>query len=147
MGDLTVFFSHNSDEWGTPQDFFDILNNEFHFDIDVCASEKNHKCKCYFDKETNGLEQNWGGVIFCNPPYSQVALWAKKCYEESLRGVICVMLVPARTDTKWFHNYVYGKAELRFIKGRLRFIPDGRTKAAASPFPSVVCIYRNSLND
>ncbi len=130
-------FSHSSDEWATPQDLFDKLDEEFHFEIDVCATEENAKCAKYFTAESDGLKQNWGrSVIWCNPPYSDIKSWAKKCSEHN---GIAVMLVPSRTDTKWFHDYCYGKAELRFIKGRLHF--NGSKNSA--PFPSMLVIFRN----
>lgn len=132
-----TLFSHKSDEWETPQDFFMELNKEFHFVLDVCATHKNHKCPDYFTKEDDGLNQNWHGVTcWCNPPYSNIKDWAKKCSEHS--GTV-VMLVPARTDTKWFHEYCYNKpnVELRFIKGRLKF-----SGAGSAPFPSMLVIFK-----
>ena len=133
-----TLFSHKSDEWETPQDFFMKLNKEFHFVLDVCATRKNAKCPDFFTQEDNGLEKDWGKVtIWCNPPYSNIKDWAKKCSEH--RGT-AVMLVPARTDTKWFHEYCYNKpnVELRFIKGRLKFGGKG-----SAPFPSMLVIFRN----
>lgn len=135
---LDVMFSSKSDEWSTPQDLFDRLNAEFNFTLDPCANESNHKCDNYFTKEQDGLTKNWGGhTVFCNPPYGrQIGRWVRKCYEESEKSV-CAMLIPARTDTRWFHDYIYGKAEVRFIKGRLRF---GDSKTSA-PFPSMVVVF------
>lgn len=136
-----VMFSSKTDQWATPQDFFDKLNKEFNFNLDPCADETNHKCDTYFDKSKDGLKQNWGGCrVFCNPPYGRgIGKWVQKCYEESRKAdTLVVMLIPARTDTKWFHDYVYGKAEIRFVKGRLKF---GDSKNAA-PFPSMIVIYR-----
>lgn len=135
-----ALFSSKSDEWETPQDFFDKLNEEFNFDLDPCASDQNHKCARYFTKEDDGLRQDWGGCrVFCNPPYGRLMIrWARKCYEESRKpGTVVVMLAHARTDTRWFHEFCYGKAELRFIKGRLHF--GGADRA---PFPSMVAIYK-----
>ncbi len=133
--------SSNTPEWATPQSFFDELNREFAFTLDPCSTHENAKCKKHFTKEDDGLKQNWGGqVVFCNPPYGrELPKWVKKCYEES-RHADVVMLIPARTDTRWFHDYIYGKAEIRFIKGRLKF---GNAKQSA-PFPSMVVIYRAS---
>ena len=133
-----VMFSSKSDLWETPQDFFDNLDKEFHFTLDACALPKNAKCKRYYTPEDDGLIQPWNGVVWCNPPYSECAEWAKKCYEESQSGSTVVFLVPSRTDTKWFHQYIYPYAEIRFIKGRLKF---GNSKNSA-PFPSMVCIFR-----
>ena len=135
-----VMFSSLTDQWATPTDFFTKLNNEFNFTLDPCADEINHKCEKYYTKETNGLLQSWKGErVFCNPPYGrEIFKWAEKCYYEYMHGAqIIVLLVPARTDTKWFHKYVYEKAELRFIKGRLKF---GDSKNSA-PFPSLLAIY------
>jgi phage N-6-adenine-methyltransferase len=135
-----VMFSSKSDMWETPQDFFDKLNEEFHFTVDVCAIPENAKCEKFFSPENDGLKQEWEGVCWCNPPYGRkIGLWVEKAYLASTWGATVVMLLPARTDTKWFHEYIYNKAEIRFIKGRLKF---GNSKTAA-PFPSMVVIYRN----
>lgn len=135
-------FSSRTDEWETPQDFFDELNKEFNFDLDVCADDKNHKCDQYFTREQDGLKQSWDGhVVYCNPPYGrEIGDWVAKCFRE-VYAVSCkcaVMLLPARTDTKWFHNYIYNKAEIRFIRGRLKF---GGSKNSA-PFPSMIVVFR-----
>ena len=134
-----TLFSSDSAEWATPQDFYDKLNAEFHFTLDPCATPENAKCEKFYTKEQDGLAQDWTGeTVFCNPPYGrEISLWCEKCYNHSLNGGVAVMLVHARTDTCWFNDWVYGKAELRFIKGRLRF--SGKDRA---PFPSLVAIYR-----
>lgn len=136
-----VMYSSATDEWSTPDDFFKKLNDEFHFTLDPCATKANAKCAHFFDKEADGLNQDWGGeTVFCNPPYGRQATgkWLKKCYQESQKpGTVVVALVPARTDTKAFHDYVLGKAEMRFVRGRLKF---GGSQNSA-PFPSVVLIY------
>ncbi len=143
MGKLTKgLFSSNTDLWATPQDFFDKLNEEFHFNLDPCALPENAKCTKYFTPAEDGLKQNWGGCrVFCNPPYGRViGKWVKKCYEESQKpNTIVVMLIPARTDTSYFHDYIYHNADLRFIRGRLHF---NEAKQGA-PFPSMVVIFRN----
>ena len=129
-------FTSNTDLWETPQDFFDGLNKEFGFDLDVCALPENAKCERYFTPEKDGLDQEWKGTVWCNPPYGkQVGKWVEKAYKSNCT---VVMLLPARTDTKWFHDYIYRKAEIRFVKGRLKF---GGSKTPA-PFPSMVVIYR-----
>ena len=136
-----VMFSSATDNWSTPQDFFDKLNDEFHFTLDAAASPDNAKCTNYFTEEQDGLAQSWGGhTVWCNPPYCRkTGLWVKKAYEEHQRtGCTVVMLLPSRTDVRWFHDYILGKAEIRFIKGRLKF---GGNKNSA-PFPSIVVIYR-----
>ncbi|AJE12597.1 DNA N-6-adenine-methyltransferase [Clostridium botulinum] len=136
-----VMFSSETDLWATPQDFFDKLNKEFNFDLDPCATHENAKCSKYFTKEIDGLKQDWQGYkVFCNPPYGRVLKdWVKKCYEESLKpNTTVVMLIPARTDTKYFHEYIYHKVkEIRFVKGRLKF---GDAKNSA-PFPSMVVVF------
>ncbi len=137
-----LMFSSKTDNWATPQSFFDELNKEFGFNLDPCADDENHKCGKYFTIKENGLIQNWGGYrVFCNPPYGrEICKWVEKAYQESKKAntLIC-MLIPARTDTKYFHQYIYGKAEIRFIQGRLKF---GNRKNAA-PFPSMLVIYNN----
>ena len=143
MDDLNtkVLFSSKEEKWATPQDFFDKLNDEFHFTLDAAASPDNAKCTNYFTEEQDGLVQSWGGhTVWCNPPYCRkTGLWVKKAYEEHQRtGCTVVMLLPSRTDVRWFHDYILGKAEIRFIKGRLKF---GGNKNSA-PFPSIVVIYR-----
>lgn len=138
-----VMFSSKTDQWETPQDLFDELNNEFGFTLDPCADDNNHKCKKYFTKEIDGLSQCWKGEsVFCNPPYGrEIGSWVRKCYLHGKVGnCIAVMLIPARTDTRWFHEYIYNKknVEVRFLKGRLKF---GGSKNSA-PFPSMVVIFR-----
>lgn len=136
-----VVFSTGNAEWSTPQDFFDKLNEEFHFTLDPCATQFNHKCKKYYTQEDNGLMKDWRGErVFCNPPYGRKSTgeWVRKCYEESQHCEVVVMLIPARTDTKWFHQYIYNKSEIRFVKGRLKF---GGSENAA-PFPSMIVIFR-----
>jgi len=115
-------------EWNTPQDFFDELDQEFRFTLDVCAKEWNAKCSRYLDPETDGLKQSWSGTCWMNPPYGrEIEAWIRKAYEESRRGATVVCLLPARTDTDWFHNFCL-KAEIRWIRGRLWFRQeDGRT--------------------
>ena len=136
-----VMFSSATDMWATPQNFFDELNREFNFSLDACALPSNAKCEKFFTPEQDGLSQNWEGNVWCNPPYGRdVGNWVAKAYESAHSGTetVVVMLLPARTDTKWFHEYIYGKAEVRFVKGRLKF-GDG---ANSAPFPSMVVVFR-----
>ena len=131
-------------EWGTPQETFDMLNEEFNFTLDPCASHLNHKCTKYYTIEEDGLSMSWAGeCVFMNPPYgNDAAKWIAKAYFESQYAEIIVALLPARTDTRWFHDYVYHKSEIRFIKGRLKFVgPDGTTGTAT--FPSMIIVWRN----
>lgn len=140
-----IMFSSKKDDWETPQEVFDKLKEEFHFTLDPCADENNHKCKKYFTREQNGLLQDWKSeTVFCNPPYGRkIGLWVRKCYLHGKNGDgLAVMLIPARTDTKWFHEYIYNNknAEIRFLKGRLKF---GGSKNSA-PFPSMIVIFNES---
>ena len=134
-----VLFSFLSEEWPTPQWLFDELNEEFDFDLDLCATASNRKCLYWYDKEQDGLKQDLRGWrVWCNPPYGRsIGKWVEKCSKCDL----AVMLLPARTDTKWFHEFIYKKAEIRFIKGRLKF---GDSKNSA-PFPSMVVIFRKGF--
>lgn len=120
-----LMFSSKTCEWATPQDFFDRLNAEFKFTLDPCANVENHKCDKYYTKAEDGLIQDWSGeTVFCNPPYGrEIGRWVCKCFREVFYGKCpcVVMLLPARTDTRWFHDYIYNKAEIRFIPGRLKF--------------------------
>ena len=130
-------FTSNADQWETPQCFFNKLNEEFNFEIDVCADDTNAKCDKYFTEEVDGLNQEWTGTCWMNPPYGrQIGKWIKKAYESSLEGATVVCLIPARTDTKWWHEYCM-KGEIRLVKGRLKF---GGSKNSA-PFPSAVVVF------
>ena len=133
-------YSCRTDDWPTPQAFFDQLNREFKFTLDPCASAENAKCRWFFTREDDGLKQNWRSHrVFCNPPYGKTMRdWARKCYEASQGGALVALLAHARTDTRWFHDWVYGKAdEIRFVRGRLKF-GDGSQSA---PFPSLIAIF------
>lgn len=142
MADISVMYSHKSDEWSTPQAFYDRCNDEFGFDLDACATDENHKCDNYFTIEDDGLSQEWGGHrVWCNPPYSQIDKWvAKAFYETRNDNTLVALLIPSRTDTKYFHNYINNRAEIRFVKGRLKF-GDGKNSA---PFPSMLVIFRGA---
>lgn len=133
--DTKVMFSSQNEVWETPQSFFDELNQEFHFTLDPCAIKENAKCAHYFTEKENGLLQDWSGhTVFCNPPYgrNKTGAWVKKAFEESQKeNTIVVCLIPTRTDTKWFHEYIYQKAEVRFVRGRLKF-GGGKTFCAFS---------------
>ena len=129
-------YSSRSEEWGTPQALFDKLNAKYHFDLDVCASKENAKCEHYFTKEQDGLAQKWWGTVWCNPPYGrEIRKWVEACV--NYEG-LSVMLVPARVDTKWFHDCIYNnpRCEIEFPRGRLRY-NDGKVPA---PFPSMIVV-------
>ncbi len=135
-----IHLSSATDDWATPVDFFKAQDAIHHFTLDVCASADNAKCAKYFTRETNGLAQNWGGEIcWMNPPYGRtIAQWMKKAYEESQqRGASVVCLVPARTDTRWWHEYAM-KGRIQFIRGRLKF---SGAKFNA-PFPCALVIFK-----
>lgn len=134
-----VHFSSKTPEWSTPQNFFDALDFEFGFKTDVCATVENAKCENFYTKEQNGLSANWTGVCWMNPPYGRViGDWIRKAYESSLTGATVVCLIPARTDTRYFHDYCLPYGEIRFVKGRLKF---GGCEDSA-PFPSMVVVFR-----
>ena len=134
---MSVHFSSKTDLWATPQSIFDKYDQIYHFELDVCATAENAKCEKYFTEEDDGLAQEWTGVCFMNPPYGrEIIHWMKKAYESSLKGATVVCLVPARTDTKWWHEYAM-KGEIEFIRGRLKF---GDAKNSA-PFPSAVVVF------
>lgn len=143
-----VMFSSKKDDWETPQWLFDDLDSEFHFTLDPCANDLNHKCDKYFTKSEDGLSKCWKGeTVFCNPPYGrEIGSWVKRCYLHSRVGEgIAVMLIPARTDTRWFHEFIYNKenVEIRFLKGRLKF---GNAKNSA-PFPSMIVVFKGKGSD
>ena len=133
-------FTSNSDEWETPRETYDRLDHEFHFDLDPCCTTDNQKCCCGYHIEDDGLAIKWSGKVFMNPPYSQGKKWIEKAYNEVKSGNCraVVALLPARTDRIAFHKYIYHKAEIRFIKGRLKF--SGSKHPA--PFPSMIVIWR-----
>lgn len=138
-----LMFSSKDQTWSTPQDFFNKLDEEFGFTLDPCASPQTAKCAKYFTEADDGLSKDWSGeVVFCNPPYGRaLPAWVKKCREEgSKASTTVVMLIPSRTDTKYFHEHIWHgvASEVRFLKGRLKF---GGCKDAA-PFPSLVAVYR-----
>lgn len=138
-----LMFSSKKMDWETPQDFFDKLNKKFKFDLDACASDENHKLDNYFTELDNSLEQEWGGNVFINPPYGRAMHnFVEKAYQEHLRDVdrFIVMLIPARTDTTYWHNFIQDKATIKFLRGRLKFEVDGVATDAA-PFPSALVVY------
>ena len=132
-----VMFSSKTNEWATPQALFDELDLEFHFTLDPCATPENAKCKKYYTEADDGLSKDWTNeTVFCNPPYGrEIHKWVRKA---ATSKALTVMLIPARTDTAYFHDYIYGKAEIRFIRGRVKF---GDSKTGA-PFPSMIVVFR-----
>lgn len=122
-----IVFSSASDHWATPTEVYNRLNTEFHFVDDPCPLDGD-----------GGLDRPWGSPVFCNPPYSDLKSWTKKAFDEANHGKTVVLLIPSRTDTRWWHDYVMKATEIRFLKGRLKF---GQAKNNA-PFPSCVVIYQ-----
>jgi len=128
MSDFTKSHISKTDNWKTPDKLYNELNNEFHFNDDPCPLNGN-----------GGLEREWGSSTFMNPPYSKPTPWVKKAYEQSQKGKTIVGLLRGDTSTRWFHDWVLGKAELRFIKGRIHF-----NDLKPAPFPSIIAIWRKT---
>lgn len=139
-----LHFSSNKQDWTTPSEFYNNLNKEFYFTLDPCCYKETALCKNYYTLQEDGLKQSWEGHrVFCNPPYGkEIKKWVEKCYIESKKeNTLVVLLIPARTDTTYFHDYIYKpENEIRFIKGRLKF---GGCKNPA-PFPSMVVIFNKN---
>ena len=134
-----VHFSSKTDVWATPQATFDALHAEFAFETDVCALPENAKCPHYFSPEQDGLAQTWEGSCYMTPPYGrEMPKWIRKAYESARQGATVVCLLPSRTDTAAWHDFVMKASEVRFLRGRLKF---GDSKNAA-PFPSAVVVFR-----
>ena len=133
-----VHFKSERHDWATPQFLFDGLKAEFGFDLDVCATAENAKYKRFFTETVDGLSQQWEGVCWMNPPYGRaIGKWMQKGYESSREGALVVCLVPARTDTRWWHKYAM-RGEIRYLRGRLKF----GSSTNSAPFPSAVVIFR-----
>jgi site-specific DNA-methyltransferase (adenine-specific) len=144
MTDSNIHFSSKSSEWETPQEFFDRLDEEFDFDFDPCATAENAKCIWYCNREVNGLSKRWFNRVFMNPPYGRgIGRWVEKAYRESQQPYcdVVVGLIPSRTDTAWWHDWVMQAAEIRLVRGRLKF--GGCSNSA--PFPSAVVVWRKGL--
>lgn len=142
-----VLLSSNKMDYCTPQKLFDELNTTYHFGLDAAASPENAKCKKYFTKDDDALKQSWKGYgwVFCNPPYGrQTGAFVKKAYDECKNGVSSILLIPSRTDTSYFHDYIlHSGATIQFIRGRLKFEdPDGRAYSSA-PFPSMIVVFES----
>jgi phage N-6-adenine-methyltransferase len=135
---MKVHYSSKSIEWETPLELFKELDNEFHFTLDVCATNNNKKCKKYYDSSVDGLKQDWKGVCWMNPPYGRViGEWMRKAYLSAKNGATVVCLIPSRTDTAWWHDYAM-RGNIRFIRGRVKF--SGKNSA---PFPSAIVIFES----
>lgn len=134
-------------DWETPQALFEELDREFHFTLDAASNDGNAKCAKHYTAEDSAFDHDWGGeTVFCNPPYGRrIADWVRKCSEEASRpDTTVVMLIPARTDTKWFQQMILHRAEIRFIPGRLKYETNGKP-GDASPFPSMIVVMRTGV--
>jgi site-specific DNA-methyltransferase (adenine-specific) len=149
-----TMFSSQSAEWETPQDFFDRLNQTHNFTLDPCSTLANTKCPTHYVKAQDGLSQDWGGhKVFVNPPYGrEMKRWVKKSFEESQKpNTTVVMLIPARTDTQYWHDYCMKADIIYFVKGRLHFKNKaaadytGKTKTSPAPFPSAVIVFKGEV--
>jgi len=131
-------FTSDKDDWQTPLDLFELLSDYYNFDCDVCADDNNALCENYFTKENSCLTADWYGMNFMNPPYGRdiIKFVSKAHHQYDMLGNVTIGLLPARTDTKWFHNYIYDQAEIIFIKGRLKF--RGGKLLQPAPFPSMI---------
>jgi site-specific DNA-methyltransferase (adenine-specific) len=143
-----VMFSSKSDLWATPQALFNKLNEFYKFTLDPCASADNAKCAKFYTEQDDGLSKDWSGeTVFVNPPYSNVAGWVEKCYREYVdNGVTSVLLIPSRTDTKYFHKHCMKADLIQFVKGRVKF-ENGSSKPNSAPFPSMIVVFDRSLNN
>lgn len=136
-----------NDEWETPTWLFNKLHREFHFNLDVAATLENSKCLKYFTKEDNALVQEWNGRCFMNPPYSRnlIGRFIGKAYHEVLHNRHCELVVgilPTRTSTKYFHAYIQDKAEIRFLKGRVKFCLNGVQSKNSPREDTMIIIWR-----
>jgi site-specific DNA-methyltransferase (adenine-specific) len=144
MSKVDIHFSSETNEWYTPKKFFNDLNKEFNFTLDPCCTVSSAKCVKFYTKKENGLTQDWSNdICFVNPPYGrEIRKWVKKAHDEHAKGATVVMLVPARTDTSYWHDYIFNKAEIRFLRGRIKFEDEkGNTKHPA-PFPSAIVVFK-----
>jgi phage N-6-adenine-methyltransferase len=140
----SVHFSSKTDLWATPEAFFAAVNEEYHFTLDVCALPENAKCERFFSPDVDGLKQCWTGTCWMNPPYGRdIGEWIKKAYESAKDGATVVCLLPARTDTRWWHDFVTRAEDVYFLRGRLRF---GKANSGA-PFPSALVIFKPPLSE
>lgn len=144
-----ALYSSKNGSWETPRNLFDELNREFNFTLDACAPTENTKCPTFYTEQQDGLSMPWTGRVWCNPPYGRkIGKWVEKPEKSAEEGATVVMLIPARTDTAWFHDHVYHKAEIRFIRSRICFELDGlpildkNGRPVSAPFPSMICVFR-----
>jgi phage N-6-adenine-methyltransferase len=137
-GSMTA--TNKNDLWATPWPFFLSLNEEFGFNLDVCALPDTAKCAMFYGPDLDGLSMPWFGHCWMNPPYSNPAPWVQKAYLTAQAGGLVVGLLRASVDTRWFHSFVMKASEIRFIVDRVHFVMDG--KGTRSNHPSMVVIWR-----
>ena len=143
---LKPLMTSNTNEWYTPKYLFDELNNEFNFNLDPCCTKNSAKCEKYYTKNEDGLSQSWKGhIVFMNPPYGrEIKEWIKKAHDEFFKNnttVVC--LIPARTDTSYWHEYIFNKAtDIRFLKGRIKFEDVNGKSENSAPFPSAIVVFK-----
>lgn len=137
-------FSSGRMDWETPPEVYKPLNEEFKFTLDVCATDENHKCGHWITPEQDGLYTNWSGTCWMNPPYGrEIGKWIKRAYEQSQNGATVVCLVPSRTDTAWWHDWAMKATEIRYLRGRIKFV--GAPHSA--PFPSAILVFRENISN
>lgn len=140
--EMGVHYSSATDEWATPQSFFDGLASEFAFTTDVCALPSSAKCEHYYSPEDDGLAQEWQGTCWMNPPYGDaISAWTRKAHLSAQAGATVVALLPARVDTGWWWDYCR-QHEIRFLRGRLKF----GDNANSAPFPSALVVFGQPAN-
>lgn len=146
-----LMFSSKEEKWQTPDNIFNELDEEFYFTLDPCCQHDSAKCDYHFTPEEDGLKQSWQGqTVFVNPPYGkELKKWVKKSYEESKKfNTTVVLLIPSRTDTSYFHDYIYNKSEIRFIRGRIKFVdPITKKQGDSAPFPTMIVIMKRSNSE
>jgi len=138
MTGFGAMFSSVKQDWITPDEIFDPLNDEFHFTLDVSASPENTRCHDFFSEGDDGLTKDWNGSCWMNPPFNKKSQWIKKAYQESLKGATVACLIPARTNTNWFHDYCLRYGEVRFIRGRPKF----KGAKHGLPQPLAIVVFR-----
>lgn len=154
---MKVHFSSKSNEWATPWDLYIRIERRYGpFDLDPCCTDMTAKCNRYITQKEDGLKKSWKlqfddpehtqTRVFMNPPYGrEIGKWVQKAYEESLKGVTVVCLIPSRTDTQWWHKYCMKAVKIDFIKGRIKFEQNGKTGTVSAPFPSCLVVFSSTL--
>lgn len=149
MNKIKGLMTSKTNEWYTPQSFFDELNKEFSFTLDPCCTKESAKCDFFYTKEDDGLSKEWTGeTVFVNPPYGrEIKEWViKSAIQGSQKDTIVVMLIPARTDTSYWHDYIFNIAtDIRFLRGRIKFENINKIATNSAPFPSAVVVFGGKI--